>query len=160
MEKIIFLFMLILTNISFAQLIPPIPPEFIYDGQTEPLHSDYAPESTNCLYQSMLFSNINYWSPTELTPIKTIRLNFIFLHQDDGTGNFFSDINEYNEHEQFFNDVLAHLNNLYSNINTNIQGCPPTYSDTRIRFEITNKIHISNSYYWNNFFIYRSYKKK
>ena len=79
-----------------------------------------------------------------------IRVNLVFLQQDDGTGGF-----QENDPEQqlLWNDIEAKVNAMYvSFIDQDSQNCylwkDPFLSDAKIHF-VFNRIYIKDSYAWN-----------
>jgi hypothetical protein len=91
------------------------------------------------------FIDINY------EPIKTIRINIIFLRKNDGTGGFQQNNTS---HQQWVNDLIVGLNECYSNIpnDFNSQCYNGSYGvlfDSKIRFDI-NIVYENNSTAWNN----------
>ena len=84
-------------------------------------------------------------------PIKHVRVNFIFLRKNDGTGGF----QENNpDHQQYINDMISNLNTIYSSIPSNYDptcynGTYGTYSDSKIRFDV-DTMYLDDTYAWNN----------
>ena len=103
-----------------------------------------------CGNTSPLWSSNNLWIPDENHETKYLRVNMIFLHKDDGTGNF---ISGNQEHDSLLADLFAHVNNVYSNLfNPSDPDCHVEngfLADSKVQF-IPNIIHINNSTYWNN----------
>ena len=60
-----------------------------------------------CDNTSPLWSSNNLWIPDENHEAKYLRVNMIFLHKDDGTGNF---ISGNQEHDSLLADLFAHVN--------------------------------------------------
>lgn len=106
---------------------------------------------TDCSHLSSLYSNDDLWQPSANDEIKYVRVNFIFLHeQDNGLGNF---VSGNQEHESIIAELVSQINAVYSNLfNPNDPNCHINegfISDTRIQI-IPNVIHYTNPYYWNN----------
>lgn len=96
------------------------------------------------------FSFAPYFLPAETDNILSININLIFLQRSDGTGNF----EEYNsEHQQFIDDVVVKLNNIYSSFqNPNDLQCytgSSIISDSKIRF-VDHRYYIRSDTGWNN----------
>jgi hypothetical protein len=84
-------------------------------------------------------------------PIKTIRINLIFLRKDDGTGGFQQDNSA---HQQYINEMVSDLNSFYSNIpndyNTQCyNGSYGVYTDSKIRFDVV-VMYLNNTTAWDN----------
>ncbi len=95
-------------------------------------------EIDNCGNSSLYFSDNNLYIPTDEENTISIKMNFIFLTKEDGTGNF----EENNpEHVQVIDDLISRCNNrLKSLINTNHPNCGNDanfLSDTKIQILVT-----------------------
>lgn len=90
--------------------------------------------------------------PASNSTSKVVKLNFIFVQKDDGTGNFQQGDPE---HKQIYNDILTAMNSTLINMNT--AACGGTTVDTKIQFEM-NKIYIQDTYLWNNDHDLNTYK--
>jgi hypothetical protein len=88
--------------------------------------------------------------PTSTQSIINVRVNFIFLQREDGTGNFQEDNPE---DQALINDFITEMNTTYSNMsNPNSLSCytgTDFISDARIRF-VVNRVYIRDNYGWNN----------
>lgn len=107
-------------------------------------------EVSDCNHTSPLWSDNLLWLPSVNFEEIYIRVNMIFLHKNDGSGNF---IENESEHDQLLNDLFNQVNLTYSDlINSNDPGCyiPNDFLSTaKIRI-IPNIIHIEDEYGWNN----------
>lgn len=129
---LIFISLLLLVNKNFAQ---------VYFGQVCAME-DNSPELKS--------GEISFIDITD-EPIKHVRTNFIFLRKNDGTGGFQANNPD---HQQYISDLIAGLNNIYSNIPSSYDplcynGAYGVYSDTKIRFDV-NVMYVNNTYAWNN----------
>jgi hypothetical protein len=84
-------------------------------------------------------------------PIKHVRVNFIYLRRNDGTGGFQENNSD---HQQYIIDMTTNLNSIYSRIPGNYDatcynGTYGVYSDSKIRFDV-NVMYLNNTYAWNN----------
>lgn len=98
----------------------------------------------SCSHTSALYYDPALFAQQPSSNVKYVRINFVFVQKDDGTGNF--NENE-SEHTQIFDDIITSMNSKMANLNVN--SCGGTLSDTKIQF-VANKIYKKNSYYWNN----------
>lgn len=96
---------------------------------------------------------LNYIDINDISnePIKYIRVNFVFLRKNDGTGGFQQNNQD---HQQYINDMITNLNHIYSTIPSSYDancynGAYGLYSDSRIRFDV-NVMYINDSAYWDN----------
>ncbi len=101
-------------------------------------------KTISCSHTSTFYNDPSFYAQQPSSNVKYVRINFIFVQKDDGTGNF----NENDsEHTQIIDDIIASMNMKMSNLNIN--SCGGTLTDTKIQF-VANKIYKKNSYYWNN----------
>lgn len=94
---------------------------------------------------------LNLFMPNETDPIMTVRLNLIFIQKDDGSCNF-QENNQ--EHQIFWDDVIASLNNRISAFVLPDSACfigsdSDMIHDIRIRF-VDQRYYIKDSRLWNN----------
>jgi hypothetical protein len=82
-------------------------------------------------------------------PIKTIRVNLIFVRRDDGTGGF-----QQNNpaHTTYINDKKSNANQIMSNISSNYDptcynGSMGVWGDSKIRF-LFNEIYVNSTEVW------------
>jgi hypothetical protein len=112
---------------------------------TDPASWFYVTENPDVWDDYQRYFPLSDWSNLK------IRVNFVFLLKDDGTGNFQPNNTE---HMNLINDVIDVFKSTYSNlIDTEQNICyAGNYSfmeDAKIEF-IVNKIFINDSYGWNN----------
>ncbi len=84
-------------------------------------------------------------------PIKTVRINLIFLRKDDGSCGFQQNNTD---DQQYIEDMINDMNNCYSTISNdyNTQCYNGYYGvtyDSKIRFDV-NTIYLNNSTAWDN----------
>ena len=104
----------------------------------------------DCSHQSELFDSNLLWLPKTNDEIKYVKVNFIFLHKDDGTGSF---IQGNTEHEALINDLVTQINHVFSNL-TNPAGTSCYMNEgfvSNVKVQISpNFIYIDSTKYWNN----------
>jgi hypothetical protein len=69
---------------------------------------------SSCPNFSPLYNDMEFYLPSSTSNSKIVRLNFFFIHKDDGTGNF---LDNDPEHQQAFNDIIATMNHQMANLN-------------------------------------------
>jgi len=119
-------------------------------GQCSTIDSLIDLQEGDCSHQSDLFNDNSLWLPNTNDEIKYVRANFIFLHKDDGTGNF---IQGNAEHEAVINDLVTRINYVFSHL-SNPEGTScymneGFISDVKIQI-LPNFIFIDSTYYWKN----------
>lgn len=140
------LVMLVFTLISY-NLKAQSPPSFMetfdcsscLEEESEPTGLPIGCNNTSSYYNSNPFYMI---SPS--SNVKIVRLNFVFLQKNDGSGNF---VENDQEHQQIIDDVIDIMNNKMSNMA--IAECGGSNSNSKIQFEV-NRLYIPDSYLWNN----------
>jgi hypothetical protein len=134
-------FMLLLNLCAFPQS------PLYFSADKNPANKNGPTKSTQQSFVALTPSRFNddsLYKVDPAMPVKTVRLNFIFLQRDDGTGNF-SESNP--EHQQMLNDIVSRMNSLMANLNTS--SCGGINSHAKIQFEV-NKLYIKDAYLWNN----------
>jgi hypothetical protein len=101
-----------------------------------------------CQTADILDPIFDYYDIDKEPDEKPIRINLIFLRDNNGNGNFL-------ETDQFISDLISDLTNIYSNIPSDYDpscydGSNGVVHDSKIRFNIENIMFINNTYYWNN----------
>ncbi len=88
---------------------------------------------------------------TEENPNQTLRINFIIIQKEDGSGNFEK---ENPEHQQLLHDLVSETNFIYSHLYQFEEGeecyVSNQYKDMGIRVQLENIYYVKNDYYWNN----------
>ncbi len=112
---------------------------------------DRAYLTTGCDHTSALWSNNNLWLPEDEFEIKYIRVNLVFLHKDDGTGNFESGNPE---HDSLITAIVNRANNDYSQL-INFQDTDCHIDDNLFKSHakiqiVPNILHYNSTNYWNN----------
>ena len=126
-------------------------------AQTPPYFTDYLDCSscmednmgseallTDCNNASSYFNSNPFYMINPSSTVKTVRLNFIFVQKDDGSGNF--NVND-PDHQMMIDDIIATMNEKMSNMA--IASCGGTNSHSKIQYEV-NKMYIQDTYLWNN----------
>mgnify|MGYP001367908516 CR=1 FL=1 len=95
---------------------------------------------------------INNFLDISNEPIKTIRINLIFLRKNDGTYGFQQNNSA---HQQYINDMISELNSFYSTIPNDYNsqcynGTYGVYTDSKIRFDIET-MYLNNTSAWDNY---------
>lgn len=107
-------------------------------------------EETTCGNTSPLWSSNTLWIPENNHEVKYVKVNMIFLHKNDGTGNF---VFGNQEHDELLADLFARVNRDYSHLfNPEDPNCHVNegfLADSKVQF-VPNIVHINNSTYWNN----------
>ena len=154
----LFIFFLLLSLDSISQSIPDNFYGYPGSGGCGLSDSIKTPnnKASNCPNLSPLYNNLSWYRPDNTTPVKYIRLNFIFLQKNDGTGGF-----QQNDpvHQQYWTDIIQALNNkfaalvqpasfctvhLYSECSSN-----DFISNSKIQF-VVNRIYVQDSFGWDN----------
>lgn len=100
--------------------------------------------SEGCGNQSPLYNSNSFFMINQSSIPKIVRLNFIFVQRDDGSGNF--DLNN-PVHMQMIDDIIERMNDKMTNMA--IANCGGLNSDSKIRYQV-NKIAVQDTYLWNN----------
>ena len=107
-------------------------------------------EETTCGNTSPLWSSNTLWIPENNHEVKYVKVNMIFLHKNDGTGNF---VFGNQEHDELLVYLFARVNRDYSHLfNPEDPNCHVNegfLADSKVQF-VPNIVHINNSTYWNN----------
>lgn len=128
-------------------------PEGLFPTHLE--HPNSSSDYTNNLSSSKLkLSNTIYYGqrfcPSANHPSTYVRVNFIFLQREDGTGNFREDNSE---EQAYLNDYIQELNKTYAELYDPQDPICYTGNDfipnTKIQF-LVNKVYIRDGFYWNN----------
>ncbi len=147
---ILFILIFLSYLIAFGQIQMPAELHYTCQTCTNSSSSNSNQSGSNCLHASPLWSDNNLWIPGQNFEDKFVRVNMIFLHKNNGSGNF---IEGDPEHDQLLNDVFSRINLIYGNLdNSNEPGCyiPNGFlSTTKIKI-VPNIIHINDEYGWNN----------
>lgn len=114
------------------------------DDPEPPYSGHYCTYSPN----TSIYSDLSRYTPDKKS--LNVRVNFIILQRQDGTGNF----QDIPEHREFLDDWLDNCNDLFGNSWwSSIPGCLPPSNESSIRI-VPNWIFLpdtsSNQYYWNN----------
>lgn len=93
----------------------------------------------------------SYFIPEKSDSVRIIRLNFIFMQKNDGSGNFQQTDSA---HQEFWDRVEVSLNNVYRHVRLNADsscytGKHALVADARIGFEV-HRLYVRNTYGWDN----------
>ncbi|HAL64646.1 MAG TPA: hypothetical protein DCP10_03630 [Bacteroidales bacterium] len=99
---------------------------------------------TDCNNTSSYFNSNPFYMIDPSSTVKTIRLNFVFVQKDDGSGNF--NLND-PEHQTIIADIITIMNAKMSNMA--VASCSGINSHSKIQYEV-NTIYIQDTYLWNN----------
>ena len=136
----LFIFLLI-TILSYSQNMSCSSSTAVTSGATCTMQS----AAFTGIYEDYYNSSLTNWIPTSSTPIKTVKVNFIIVQDDNGNGNFSSSGTGCFgiSHEAFLTDVIQRVNNIYSNLDdpsdngaSAICGACNQNKDTKVRFAI------------------------
>ncbi|HPI30871.1 MAG TPA: hypothetical protein PLS26_10120, partial [Bacteroidales bacterium] len=151
------LFYLIGKVYSFGQ-IPYNEPRAIIDEDISKAIS--CTNNSNCYinkYYDKYNEDLSFWKPNSNSVIKIIKVNFIVIQKDDGTGNFSHNgvcpLETNKTDEEFLYELIDKVNNLYYNNLTNpsdtggksVCGTCNEIADTKIRFELQGIHYYQNS---------------
>ncbi len=149
MKKYLFL---ILFVISIQMIGQNIPDELSISCTTSCCtsnNSQQAPATVNC-HSSSYDTYASKFIPTETQESIFVRVNFIFLQRDDGSGNFHKDSVE---QQEVLDTSVSWLNYIYSHLSMPDNTCTHKSGgfipDIKIKF-LVNKVYIKDSYAWNN----------
>jgi hypothetical protein len=140
-----FLLFFILFTLNISYSFAQGPPYFSATIDNEVCNSQATAAATiGCTNTSPLFWDNNFYAISPNSQVKIVRLNFVFLQRNDGTGNF-SETNP--DDQQMITDIIAQMNVKMTNLN--IASCGGVNSHSKIQFEV-NRIYIRDEYLWNN----------
>lgn len=107
-------------------------------------------EGGDCAHTSPLWSDNNLWIPSDNFEDIYVKVNMIFLHKNDGSGNF---VEGNPEHDQLLEDLFNQVNIVFNNlINSTDEDCyVPIGFLSKAKIQIVpNIVHIDDEYGWNN----------
>lgn len=107
----------------------------------------------SCPHTSPLYNQNSFYEINPGSQIKYIRVNFIIIQKDDGTGNF-SESNP--EDQQMLLDIQNTMNQTLANLNIGTCGGHQNVH-SKIQY-IFNTVYKRSDYYWNNDNDHSAYK--
>ncbi|PKP48384.1 MAG: hypothetical protein CVT92_16170 [Bacteroidetes bacterium HGW-Bacteroidetes-1] len=104
----------------------------------------------DCSHTSPLWSDNDLWIPSDNYEDIYVKVNMIFLHKNDGSGNF---VEGNPEQDQLLDDLFNQVNVVFSSlVNSSDEDCyvPNGFLSTAKIQIVPNIVHIDDEYGWNN----------